>query len=87
MNDVLVNYLKINISSPIVIHSPFIENVVYSIFYDKDYVFGSGKTGYYNRFHLIYNLFKYRWKYNDIYQMNIWRKFYYYITGYLLKTE
>lgn len=67
--------------------SPFIERVLKSTLYDNDYVFGSGKGNWYNRFHLIRNLWTYRWKYRDIYQMSPLRQFWYYATGFIFKTE
>ena len=65
----------------------FIERVLHSVFYDDDFVFGSGKGNWHNRFHLVKNLWTYRWKYRDIYQMSPLRKLWYYATGYIFRTE
>ncbi len=67
--------------------SPFTERVLHSALYDNDYVFGSGKGNWHNRFHLIRNLWAYRWKYRDIYQMSPLRQLWYYTTGFVFKTE
>ena len=67
--------------------SPYTERVLHSALYDDDYVFGSGKGNWYNRFHLIRNLWTYRWKYRDIYQMSPLRQLWYYVTGFIFKTE
>lgn len=61
--------------------------VICFIFFDKYFVFSSGEGGWANRFHLVSNLFKYRWKYNKIYQENILNQLWYYVSGYLFKTE
>ena len=67
--------------------SPYTEKVLQSALYDDDYVFGSGKGNWYNRLHLVRNLWTYRWKYRDIYQMSPLRQLWYYATGFIFKTE
>lgn len=67
--------------------SPYTERVLESTLNDNDYVFGSGKGNWYNRFHLVRNLWTYRWKYRDIYQISPLRQFWYYATGFIFKTE
>lgn len=82
------NYLGIKITNKdIQSDSPYTERVLRSALYDNDYVFGSGKGNWYNRFHLIRNLWTYRWKYRDIYQMSPLRQLWYYATGFIFKTE
>ena len=82
------NYLGIIITNEeIQSESPYTERVLHSALYDNDYVFGSGKGNWYNRFHLIRNLWTYRWKYRDIYQMSPLRQLWYYATGFIFKTE
>ncbi len=82
------NYLGIKITNKdIQSDSPYTECVLRSALYDNDYVFGSGKGNWYNRFHLIRNLWTYRWKYRDIYQMSPLRQLWYYATGFIFKTE
>ena len=82
------DYLGIQITNrEIRTESPFTERVLKSAMYDNDYVFGSGKGNWYNRFHLVRNLWTYRWKYRDIYQMSPFRQLWYYATGFIFKTE
>ncbi len=69
------------------VESPYTERVLHSVLYDNDFVFGSGRSKWYNRWHLIKNLWTYRWKYRDIYQMSPLRQFWYYATGFIFKTE
>ena len=67
--------------------NPYAEKVLRSTLYDKDYVFSSGEGGWKNRWHIVRNLWKYRWKYHQIYQHSIVRQLWWYATGYLFKTE
>ena len=67
--------------------NPYAEKVLHSTFYDKDYVFSSGEGGWKNRWHIVRNLWKYRWKYHQIYQHSIVRQLWFYASGYLFKTE
>ena len=83
-----VDYLGIKITNPaITTVSPFAEKILQSALYDDDYVFGSGEGSWHNRWHLVRNLFHYRWKYEDIYETSPWRQLWYYASGYLFKTE
>ena len=83
-----VDYLGIKIANPaITTNSPFAEKILQSALYDDDYVFGSGEGSWHNRWHLVRNLFHYRWKYEDIYETGPWRQLWYYASGYLFKTE
>jgi len=83
-----VDYLGIKIANPaITTTSPFAEKILQSALYDDDYVFGSGEGSWHNRWHLVRNLFHYRWKYEDIYETGPWRQLWYYASGYLFKTE
>lgn len=82
------NYFGIQITNnEIRTESPYAERVLKSALYDNDYVFGSGKGNWYNRFHLVRNLWTYRWKYRDIYQMSPLRQLWYYASGFIFKTE
>lgn len=88
MNDIAAHQFGVILPEPVVTtNSPYTERVLNSIFYDDDFVFGSGKGSWHNRFHLISNMWKYRWKYRDIYQMSIFRQLYYYIVGFVFHTE
>ena len=83
-----VEHLGVEITnSAIVTTSPFSEKILQSALYDDDYVFGSGEGSWHNRWHLVRNLFHYRWKYEDIYETGPWRQLWYYASGYLFKTE
>lgn len=88
MNDIAVHYLGVQIDNyGITTNSPYTEKVLHSALYDKDFVFGSGQSKWVNRLHIVKNLFKYRWKYKDIYQHSILRQLWYYVYGFLFKTE
>ena len=63
------------------------EKIMDSVLHDKDFVFSSGESGWANRRHLIKNLFKYRWKYEEVYGISIWKQMWYYASGFLFKTE
>ena len=86
--DIAVNYLGVKLDNPhIVTNSPYAAKVMHSTLYDKDYVFSSGEGGWANRWHIVKNMFKYRWKYHQIYQHSILRQLWFFATGYLFKTE
>ena len=88
MNDIAVHYLGVKLyDAHITITSPYTEKVLLSTFNDKDYVFGSGKSGWANRWHIVRNLFKYRWKYNKIYQRSVIWQLWWYTVGFVFKTE
>lgn len=83
-----VEYLGIEITNPaITIVSPYTKQILKDALYNDDYVFSSGESGWKNRIHLVRNLFHYRWKYEQIYQESVWRQLWYYVVGFLLKTE
>lgn len=86
--DIAVNYLGVKSDNPqIVTVSPYTVKVIHSTLYDRDYVFSSGQTGWANRWHIVKNLFKYRWKYKDIYQHSIFWQLWWYAVGFVFKTE
>jgi hypothetical protein len=86
--DIAVNLFGVRVSdSNIVTSSCFTPRVVHSTLYNKDYVFSSGKGGWSNRWHIITNLFKYRWKYHLIYNHSVMRQLWWYVIGYIWKTE
>lgn len=85
---ICVNHLGIKITNAsIATDSPYAKRILHSALYDDDYVFGSGEGNWHNRWHLVRNLFHYRWKYEEIYEMSPWKKLWYYATGYIFKTE
>lgn len=86
--DIVVNYLGVRLDNPtITTKNRFTRKVIHSTLYDEDYVFSSGKGGWANRWHIVTNLFKYRWKYQKIYQYSILRQLWFYGWGFVLKTE
>lgn len=85
MNDIAVNLLGIEFE--FASSSPYTEKLLHSTLYDKEYVFSSGESGWRNRFHIVKNLFKYRWKYHEIYQHSVLRQLWYYASGYIFKNE
>jgi hypothetical protein len=88
MNHLAVNYLGIQISNPAIVkRSPYAEKILENALYEDDYVFSSGESGWKNRCHIVTNLFKYRWKYEEVYQMSIYKQLWFYVTGFIFKTE
>lgn len=86
--DIAVHYLGVQLNNPqIVTKSPYTEKVIHSTLFDKDFVFNSGQSGRANRWHIIKNLFKYRWKYRDIYQHSILWQLWWYVFGFVFKSE
>ena len=88
MNQIAHKYMKVqgefSVSPDLSKHA---DKIMQSVLHDKDFVFGSCEGSWHNRVHLITNLFKYRWKYEEIYQQSIWLQIWYYVTGYFFKTE
>ena len=88
MNDIVVNHLGVKINTKSVCYeSRYTEKVLRSTLYDKDYVFNNCKSSWANRWLIVKNLIKYRWKYHDIYEHNIIRQMWYYFIGFIFKTE
>ena len=88
MTAIAVKYIGIKIiNTTIVSESAYADKITHSALYDEDYVFGSGKGNWYNRLHLIRNMFHYRWKYEEIYQTSVWKQLWWYATGFIFKTE
>ena len=88
LTDIAVHKLGVEIDNPqIISESPLTERVLFSTLNDKDFVFSSGEGGWKNRWHIVTNLFKYRWKYHQVYRHSIIRQLWFYASGYLLKTE
>ena len=86
--DIAVHYLGVKLNNPLIVtSSPYTEKVVQSTLYDNDYVFGSGQSGWANRWHIVRNLIKYSWKYHDIYQTSVIKQLWFFATGYIFKTE
>lgn len=81
-------YLGVEISNPdIVKDSVHTEKVLNSILYDDDYIYSESEGGWKEKWHIIRNLFHYRWKYEEICNESVWKQLWYYASGYLFKTE
>ena len=88
MNDIAIHELGANVNNKdIVCTCKLSDRIKRSILNDKDYVFNSGKSAWRNRCHLILNLFKYRWKYEKVFQICIWRQLWIYAYGYIRNKE
>lgn len=88
MTALCVNYLGISVgNAEIVVESPYVEKILYSTLYDEDYIFNAGENIWKSRCHVIRSLFKYRWRYEEIYQESVWKQLWWYATGYIFKTE
>ena len=88
MTHITEKCLGVQITNPAIVKdSPYAEKILENALYEDDYVFGSGEGSWHNRWHLVRNLFHYRWKYEDIYETSPWRQLWYYASGYLFHTE
>ena len=86
--DFAVHYLGVELTDPQIVSSnPYTAKVVQSTLYDKDYVFCSGENGWSNRWHIVRNLIKYRWKYHKIYQQSVLKQLWHFASGFVLKTQ
>lgn len=86
--DIAIRYFGVKIRvNGITSDSIYTNHILHNTLYEDDYVFSTGKSGWHNRWHLVINLFKYRWKYRDICEMNPIRQLWYYASGYIFKTE
>lgn len=88
MTAIAVRYLNVNLNvNMIIADSPYSEKILHNSLYEDDYVFSSGESSWKNRRHIVKNLFKYRWKYEEIYQQSVWKQLWWYASGYIFKTE
>lgn len=88
MTVISVKYLGITVDNPqITSESPYVEKILNSTLYDEDYIYNSGENTWKGRFHVIHSLFKYKWKYNEIYQESVFKQLWWYVSGYLFHTE
>ena len=86
--DFAVNYLGVSLNNrEIVSSSPYTAKVIHSALYDDDFVFNSGQGKWANRWHIVKNLFKYRWKFHEIYQKSVIGQLWRFASGLLLKKE
>lgn len=88
MTAISVNCLGIKIENPAIIaDSPYIGKILKSTLYDEDYIYNAGESIWKSRLHVVRSLFKYRWKYEEIYQESVWKQLWWYASGFLFHTD
>lgn len=88
MTSICCEHLGISITNPLIeTKSTFTEKMVKSILYDDDFIYSENEGGWKEKWHVVRNLFRYRWKYEEIYEECILKQLWYYASGYILKTE
>lgn len=88
MTTISADYLGVKIeNAAIATESPYVEKVLNSTLYDEDYIYNAGESIWKSRWHVVRSLFKYRWRYKEIYQENVWKQLWWYVSGYIFKTE
>lgn len=74
-------------ANDMVCESPYVEKVMNSILYDDDYIFNTTEGKWKQRFHIVSNMMKYRWKYRDICQQSIVSHLWTSVAGFIFRTE
>lgn len=88
ITSICCDYLGVEISNSAIRKSEaYTEKMLNSILYDDDYIYNESEGGWKEKWHIVKNLFRYRWKYEEVYKESIWKQLWYYTTGYLFKTE
>lgn len=88
MTAISVGHLGVIIENPdITTESPYVEKILNSTLYDDDYIYSAVESIWKSRWQVIRCLFKYRWKYEEIYQVSVFKQLWWYFTGYLFHTE
>lgn len=88
MTTISVEHLGLEINnSDIVVGSPYTEKILNDTLYADDYVYNAGGSVWKCRWLVVKNLFKYRWKYEEIYEESVWKQLWWYVSGYLFHTE
>ena len=88
MNAIAVNVFGIERQSEEMnCDSPFTDKVMNSILFDDDYIFNTSEGKWYQRFHIISNMIKYRWKYRDICEESVLKHICTQILGFVLRRE
>lgn len=88
MTAISIKYLGIVVDNPeITTESPYTEKILRSTLYDDDYIYNAGENIWKSRWHVIRSLFKYRWRYEEIYEESVWKQLWWYASGFLLHTE
>lgn len=82
------DHLGVEISnSAIRKNDTYTDKMLNSILYDDDYIYNESEGGWKEKWHIVKNLFHYRWKYEEIYNESIWKQLWFYVSGYIFKTE
>ena len=88
MTAISVEYLGVRIeNSGVTTESPYVEKILRNTLYDDDYIYNAGESIWKSRWHVIRSLFKYRWRYEEIYQESVLKQLWWYASGYLFHTE
>lgn len=88
MTAISVYYLGVKIENEeITTESPYVEKILNSTLYDEDYIYNTGETIWRSRWHVVRSLFRYRWRYEEIYQESVWKQMWWYASGFLFRTE
>lgn len=88
MTAISVEYLGVRIENKdIKAESPYVEKILKSTLYDDDYIYNAGEAIWKSRWHVIRSLFKYRWRYEEIYQDSVLKQLWWYFTGFLFHTD
>lgn len=88
VTEICSEYLGIKITNKVITKkSPYTEKVLRSMLYDDDYIYGAGEGKWQSKLHILRSLFRYRWKYNEIYQQSVWKQLWWYVSGYVFHTE
>ena len=88
MTAISVVFLGLRIeNSDVTTESPYVEKILRSTLYDDDYIYNAGESIWKSRWHVIRSLFKYRWRYEEIYQESIFKQLWWYFTGFLFHTD
>ena len=74
-------------ATEMVCESPYVAKVMNSILYDDDYIFNTTEGNWQQRFHIVSNMIKYRWKYRDICQQSIFSHLWTSVVGFMFRTE
>ncbi len=74
-------------ATEMVCESPYVAKVMNSILYDDDYIFNTTEGNWQQRFHIVGNMIKYRWKYRDICQQSIVSHLWTSVVGFIFRTE
>ena len=83
-----VDIFGLRINNPVIITtSPFASKILRSTMAGEDLIYDK-KTGIWRgRWLILKNLFKCRWKYEEVYEERVWLQLWYYVSGVLFRTE